>query len=118
LCLSIAARHGRNQKHDTEETVEAEDFGVCVAGGNSSIIYPARLIEAQAFFFVPHDLTTPKHLFICITIHRRLRGLQRIIPGDTNPKILRFHRFLRVVLLIAATQRCVAKVFVAPRDSI
>jgi hypothetical protein len=23
------------QKHDTEETVETEDFGVCVAGGNS-----------------------------------------------------------------------------------
>jgi hypothetical protein len=29
------ARHGRSQKHDTEETVEAEDLGVCVAGDNS-----------------------------------------------------------------------------------
>jgi hypothetical protein len=30
-----AARHGRNQKHGTEETMETEDFGVCVAGKNS-----------------------------------------------------------------------------------
>jgi hypothetical protein len=28
--------------------------------------------------------------------------VRRIIPCDTNPKILRFLRFLRVVLLVAA----------------
>jgi hypothetical protein len=33
--LYNTARHGRNQKHDTEETEEAEDLGVCVAGENS-----------------------------------------------------------------------------------
>jgi hypothetical protein len=33
----------------------------------------------------------------------------------TNPQILRFHRFLRVVLLVAAMPRCVAKVFVITR---
>jgi hypothetical protein len=28
--------YGRNQKHNTEETEEAEDFGRCVAGENWS----------------------------------------------------------------------------------
>jgi len=36
LGISNTARHGRNQEHDTEETEEAEDLGVCVAGDNSS----------------------------------------------------------------------------------
>jgi hypothetical protein len=33
--LIIAKAVGVNQKHDTEETEEAEDLGVCVAGENS-----------------------------------------------------------------------------------
>jgi len=55
---------------------------------------------------------------LCIIIHKNLRGLRRIIPGDTNPKILRFLRFLRVVLLVAAQPRCVSKVFVATRCTV
>jgi hypothetical protein len=39
-------------------------------------------------------------------------------PCDTNPQILRFPRFLRVVLLVAAMPRCVAKVFVTTRCAI
>jgi hypothetical protein len=35
-------------------------------------------------------------------------GLRRIFPCDTNPQILRFHCFLRVVLLVAALPRCVS----------
>ena len=43
---------------------------------------------------------------LCTTIRKNLRGLRRIIPCDTSPKILRFLRFLRVVLLVAAMPRC------------
>ena len=46
---------------------------------------------------------------LCITIHKNLCGLRRIVPCDTNPKILRFLRFLRVVLLVAAMPRCVER---------
>jgi hypothetical protein len=42
---------------------------------------------------------------LCTAIHRNLRGLRRIFSCDTNPEILRFHRFLRVVLLVAAVLR-------------
>jgi hypothetical protein len=60
----------------------------------------------------------PVEGFLCTTIHKNFRGLRRIIPRDTNPQILRFPRFLRVVLLVAAMPRCVAKVFVTTRYAV
>jgi hypothetical protein len=41
--MSADLPHGRNQKHDTEETVEAEDLGVCRAFGCGHAAQPALL---------------------------------------------------------------------------
>jgi len=70
---------------------------------DSPLLPPSSSESFATILTPPHNPKNPLlPLFLCTAIHKKLCGLRRIIPCDTNPQILRFLRFLRVVLLVAA----------------